>query len=194
MYSLYAEYTSIWSEAPYNFTMPQVGLAYLGPAIGFVVTAILVVFAIDKLYVWLSKRNGNDGKPEYRLPMANIGALALPISLFWFGWTVEYGFTWPIPLAATLLFGASQISIFNTVQNYYIDSFESSAASALAAGAFLRSMSGGIIPLFVPGMFESLGYGWGMSVFGFISVLLMPAPMVFYKYGERLRQISPFES
>jgi hypothetical protein len=74
------------------------------------------------------------------------------------------------------------------LQNYYIDSFEQYSASALAAGAFLRAILGGIVPLFAPTMFEKLGYGWGMSGFGFLSLVLMPAPMVFWFYGGRLRE------
>jgi multidrug resistance protein len=188
MYSLYTMYDTIWQSPPYAFSPTQVALAYLGPATGFILTAGIVVPFIDPVYNALAKRNGNDGKPEYRLPLANIGAICLPISLFWFGWAVEKQLNWPIPVTATLLFGASQVSIFNTVQNYYIDSFEGMAASALAAGAFLRSMIGGIVPLFVPKMVESIGYGWGLSVFGFVSVLLVPAPLLFYWYGARLRE------
>lgn len=189
MYSLYANYTKVWSSPPYNFDTKQVALSYIAPASGFILTAFLVVPFIDRIYKRLAKKlNNGEGKPEYRLPLANIGAVFLPCSLFWFGWTVEYEYNWPIPLLSMLLFGGSQVSIFNSVQNYYIDSFESQAASALAAGAFLRSITGGIIPLFTPQMFESIGYGWGMSVFGIIGVVLMPAPLLFFRYGGTLRE------
>jgi len=100
---------------------------------------------------------------------------------------------WPIPLAATLFFGASQVSIFNTVQTYYIDAYTANAASALAAGAFLRSVIGGVVPIFVGGMFDKIGYGMGMSVFGIISLILMPAPLLFYWTGRRLRERFPFK-
>lgn len=32
-----------------------------------------------------------------------------------------------------------------------------------------------------------------MSVFGFLSLLLMPAPILFQKYGKTLREKFPFE-
>lgn len=193
MYSLYSQYTTIWSAPPYELEKKQIGLMYLGPALGFIITAVFIVLFIDKVYGALAERNGDDGQPEYRLPMANVGAVLLPISLFWFGWSVEKNAPWPVPVLATMLFGASQVSIFNCVQTYYIDAYESNAASALAAGAFLRSIVGGIVPLFVTGMFEQLGYGWGMSVFGFLSVLLMPAPALFYWIGRRVRERFPFK-
>jgi len=78
--------------------------------------------------------------------------------------------------------------IMNTVQNYYIDAFEKYAASAVAGGALFRSIVGGLVPLAAPGLFDNLGYGWGVSVFGFISVALAPAPLFFYKYGEAIRE------
>ena len=149
LYSLYAQYEIIWSGPPYNFSKTQVGLAYLGPATGFIIMAVISVVFIDKIFTSLSRRNHDDGSPEYRLPLANVGAILLPISLFWFGWTVEKQYNWPVPIVGTTLFGASHVSVFNPIQTYYIDAYGSMAASALAAGAFFRSIVGGIAPLFV---------------------------------------------
>ena len=176
IYSLYSSFESIWGQ--YRFDTVQVALTYLGPTLGFIVAAAIFVPLIERTYKRLEAKNDGKGVPEYRLPLANIGAVLLPVSLFCFGWAIEYQQAWPIPIVATALFGASHVAIFNTVQNYYIDSFEKYAASALAAGAFLRSLVGGIIPLFVGKMFEEIGYGWGMSIFGFIGVILMPAPLL----------------
>ncbi|USW50538.1 Putative major facilitator superfamily, MFS transporter superfamily [Septoria linicola] len=194
MYSLYASYSGIWSAPPYEFNKSQLGLAYLAPALGFVITAFAIVIPyIDKIYDKLSERNDDDGQPEYRLPLANIGAVFLPLSLFVFGWTVQKETHWAIPLAAMIFFGASQASIFNSVQTYYTEAYESNAASALAAGSFLRSMVGGVVPLFASSLFDKLGYGWGMSVFGFIAAALMPAPLLFFWLGRGLREKYPFK-
>jgi hypothetical protein len=81
--------------------------------------------------------------------------------------------------------------ILNSTQNYYIDSFEKYAASAIAAGTVFRSVVGGIVPLAAPGLFEKLGYGWGISVFAIIGVVLAPAPILFYVFGERIRERFP---
>lgn len=80
------------------------------------------------------------------------------------------------------------MTIINCVQNYYIDSFEKYAASAIAAGAVFRSFFGGIIPLLTPSLFKSVGYGWGISVFAFVAVAIAPAPLLFYYFGERIRK------
>ena len=84
-----------------------------------------------------------------------------------------------------------QVVVFNTVQNYYIDAFEKYAASAIAGGSVFRSLVGGVVPLFAPMLFDRLGFGWGISVFGFCAVAIAPAPLVFWYVGRRVRERFP---
>lgn len=166
----------------------QVGFVYLGPGIGFLVAVWFIVPRIDTVYNALTRRNNGTAKPEFRLPIANIGSVLIPTSLFWFAWTVETHQHWLVTVASTFFFGIGQVTILNSVQNYYIDSFSRYAASAIAAGAVFRSIVGGVIPLFAPALFENIGYGWGVSTFGFLSVAIAPAPLFFFYYGERIRK------
>ncbi|KAF2754199.1 MFS general substrate transporter [Pseudovirgaria hyperparasitica] len=185
-YSLYTNFQDIYGEL-YGFNSEQVGLIYLGPGLGFLTAVWFLVPKIDTVYNRLASNDGGKGKPEFRLPLTNIGSVLVPGALFWFAWTVEYKAPWPVTLLATYFYGIGQVMIINTVQNYYIDSFEAYAASAIAAGAVFRSFFGGVVPLFSPSLFKSLGYGWGISVFAFIGVALAPAPLVFMKYGTTIR-------
>lgn len=186
-YSLYTQLQSIYGEG-YGFSTLQVGLLYLVPGAGFLVAVALLVPRIDQIYNALTKRNNGESRPEYRLPLANVGSVLLPVSLFWFAWTVEFHLHWAISISSTFFYGIGQVAIFNCVQNYYIDAFEKYAASAIAAGAFFRSLMGGIIPLLTPGLLDKLGVGWGMSIFGFISLLLAPSPILFWYIGPYLRE------
>ena len=164
-------------------------MLYVVPGIGFLAAVWFLVPKIDSTYNYLSSRNPTgEGKPEYRLPLANVGAVLLPISMFWFAWTIEYRVHWAASISSTLLWGFGQVAIFNTVQNYYIDAFSTYAASAIAAGAVVRSLFGGVVPAFTPALFSKLGYGWGWSVFAFMCVALAPAPLFFIRYGEWIRQ------
>lgn len=186
-YSLYTNFEAIYGKE-YGFSTTQVGLMYLGPGLGFFICVWFIVPKIDTVYNYLSKKNGDEPKPEYRLPLANIGAVLIPVSLFWFAWTVKYKVHWTVPTLSTVFFGLGQITILNTAQNYYIDSFQKYAASAIAAGAVFRSIVGGIVPIFAPAVFDKAGYGWGISVFAFLSLALSPAPLLFYRFGERIRE------
>ncbi|KAL8712185.1 MAG: hypothetical protein Q9220_003619 [cf. Caloplaca sp. 1 TL-2023] len=187
-YSLYTNFQAIYGEGGYGFSTTQVGLMYLGPGLGFFICVWFVVPQIDNVYNHLTKKNNGVAQPEYRLPLANIGAVLIPVSLVWFAWTVQYKVHWAVTVLSTVFFGFGQITILNTAQNYYIDSFSKYAASAIAAGAVFRSIVGGIVPIFAPALFEAAGYGWGISVFGLLSLMLSPAPLLFYYFGARIRE------
>lgn len=186
-YSIYTNMQQIYGD-DYGFSTEQVGLLYLGPGLGFLTSVWFLVPRIDTVYNALARRNDGKARPEFRLPLANIGAVLIPISLFWFAWTVEFHTHWLASIAATYFYGIGQVMILNTVQNYYIDSFEKYAASAIAAGAVFRSLVGGVVPLAVPPLLDKVGYGWGISVFAFLGLAISPAPLVFYFYGQRIRE------
>lgn len=61
------------------------------------------------------------------------------------------------------------------------------AASAMAANTVLRSIFGGVFPLFGLQMYGGLGLGWGNSLLAFIALAMTPIPLFFYKFGERIR-------
>lgn len=147
-----------------------------------------IVPRIDTVRNALTKKNGGKGQPEFRLPLANIGSTFIPVALFWFAWTVQFHVWWPVTIASTFFYGIGQVMILNTTTNYYIDSFEKYAASAIAAGAVFRSVIGGVVPLFAPSLFQNLGYGWGISVFGFMALAIAPAPLIFYYFGAKIRE------
>ena len=189
-FSIYTNMQKIYSEL-YGFSTEQVGLLYLGPGLGFLFAVVVLVPRIDTVYKRLTAKHNDKAKPEFRLPLANIGSVFIPMSLFWFAWTVEKHAHWFASIAATFFYGIGQVMILNSTQNYYIDSFEKYAASAIAAGTVFRSLVGGVVPLAAPGLFEKLGYGWGISVFAFIGLILAPAPVLFYTFGERIRERFP---
>jgi hypothetical protein len=75
---------------------------------------------------------------------------------------------------------------------YLIDAYNVYAASAVAASILLRSLGGALLPLAGGPMFLSLGMGWGSSLLAFISISMIPVPIIFLKYGERIRQKTLF--
>lgn len=61
------------------------------------------------------------------------------------------------------------------------------AASVLAANAVLRSLFGAAFPLFTNQMYEALGIHWAASIPAFLSLACIPFPIVFWKYGHKIR-------
>lgn len=66
------------------------------------------------------------------------------------------------------------------------------AASVLAANSVLRSLFGAAFPLFTTQMYDNLGNHWASSVPAFLAVACMPFPLMFYRYGERIRHKCKF--
>jgi MFS transporter, DHA1 family, multidrug resistance protein len=77
--------------------------------------------------------------------------------------------------------------LFDILTNIY-----SSAASAIAANTFLRSLFGAAFPLFATYLFNGLGIQWASTLLGAIAALLVPIPILFYIYGHRIRARSAF--
>lgn len=103
-YSIYTNMQPIFSDK-YGFTTDQVGLLYLGPGLGFLTAVWFIVPLIDRVWRMLAKKYDDGGRPEYRLPLANIGSVLIPISLFIFAWTVERKVFWLVPIIATYFYG-----------------------------------------------------------------------------------------
>lgn len=138
-------------------------------------------------------KNNNTGRPEFRIPLMIPGSVLVPTGLFIYGWTAQYHTHWIGPNIGAALFAAGVIIGFQCIQTYLVDTYTRYAASAVAAATVLRSLAGFGFPLFAPYMYSKLDYGWGNSLLGFVAVALgVPAPILFWVFGKRLRERSPY--
>lgn len=142
--------------------------------------------------------------------MARVGAITLPISLFWFAWTScqhplpgssstpsltpppDSTVFWIVPILASALFGWSIYVIILGILSYVIDSYQAYSASALAGVILVRNVVGGGFPLFAAQMYKRLGYEWASSLLAFLGILLIPIPFLFFHKGEAIRLKSPW--
>ncbi|EMR65043.1 putative mfs multidrug transporter protein [Eutypa lata UCREL1] len=191
-YLMFATFPAIWTEW-YDESLGISGLNYLSIAIGSFVGLIINIKLVDRIYKNLKAKNGDVGQPEYRIPCMGVGSVITTIGLFWYGWSVEARAHWIMPNIGALIFTAGTISCLQGMQTYIVDSYQTYAASAMAACAILRSLAGFGFPLFAPYMYADLGYGWGTTVLAFISIGIgWAAPFVFWFFGPKLRAISRF--
>ncbi|KAJ9271889.1 hypothetical protein DTO212C5_1970 [Paecilomyces variotii] len=191
LYLLFTTMTEVF-EDNYGFSQGSVGLAYLGIGIGSITGLVMLGIISDRLLKYLTEKNGGVSKPEYRLPPMIPGALFVPLSLFWYGWTAEKHDHWILPIIGTAFLGVGMLSAFMTVSTYLVDAYTIHAASAMAANTVFRSLAGAVLPLAGGKMYATLGLGWGNSLLGFIALAMSPLPFVFYKYGERIRTSKRF--
>ena len=76
-----------------------------------------------------------------------------------------------------------------SINLYLVDTYARYSASAIAATKVLQSVTGAVLPLAGPALYNRLGLGWGNSVLGFIALAFLPVPFLFYRYGERIRNM-----
>ncbi|KAJ6021171.1 hypothetical protein N7540_006675 [Penicillium herquei] len=189
LYLLFTTITDVFQNT-YHWGVGISGLAYIGLGLGFLVGQVAFGLISDKITLRMTKQNNGVFEPEMRLPLTIFFALFVPISFFWYGWSVDAGTHWIVPIIGLFPFGFGMIGIFTTLQTYVVDSYTLYAASGIAAITVTRSLFGALLPLAGPYMYDALGYGWGNSLLGFLTLAMLPMPFVFRRYGRTLRERS----
>ncbi|PYI09552.1 MFS general substrate transporter [Aspergillus sclerotiicarbonarius CBS 121057] len=162
------------------------GLAFLGIMVGMIIGVGCTIPA-NLHFIKTQEKHGGFAPPEARLLQCMPGAIAIPISQFWFAWTDSPSIHWIVSIIATAPFGFGVILIYLGVMNYLIDSYTIYAASVLAANTVLRSIFGAIFPIIATYMYDGVGIHWAPCIPAFLSLLCMPAPFLFYRYGAAIR-------
>ncbi|OLN87205.1 putative transporter C1529.01-like protein 3 [Colletotrichum chlorophyti] len=187
LYLLITTFSFVYRDY-YGFDEGTVGLTFLpagiGMMIGVVAGGVLADFIVKK-----NQAKGIAHRPEVRLSpgLAMPCGIILPLGLFIYGWTTEKGVHYIVPMLGVVIFTIGLMGVMMCVQNYLLDTYPRYAASVTAALAVLRSLAGALLPLGGLEMYNALGLGWGNSLLGFISVALVPIPLIFYLFGERIR-------
>ncbi|OCT47417.1 putative MFS-type transporter [Cladophialophora carrionii] len=182
---------------PYSFVQgrgwdPRTGTLPFLSILTSVVVSSFGVALYSKRYYRPRLRARGSVLPEDRLPLVMLGSIILPIGLFFFAWTSSSKIS-PVPqIVAGFFIGSGIMLIFTNAVAFLVDIYLQSAASAMAASTIVRSLVAAGFPLAAPRMYKSLGTAWATSVLGFLCVLAIPAPFLFYKYGRKLRQMSRF--
>ncbi|KAM4055868.1 major facilitator superfamily protein [Hirsutella rhossiliensis] len=130
---------------------------------------------------------GDRAVPEKRLPPMMLGSVLFSAGQFLTGWTAGPGVHWMAPCIGLVMLGTGFFTIFQAALNYLVDTFQTYAASAVAANTFLRSCFAGAFPLVVGPLYHNVGVGHGSSITGGLAALLIPVPFVFYVFGRRIR-------
>ncbi|KAH8803030.1 major facilitator superfamily domain-containing protein [Xylogone sp. PMI_703] len=184
-------------EVNHGFTLSQTGLSFLGVFIGMVIAAATDPLWHQNYIRLVRQREATTGEiggsePEYRLPPTIAGAFIVPIGLFMFAWTTYSSVHWIVPIIGSAIFGIGNILVFSGIFTFLVDSYPLYAASSLAANSFARSTFGAVFPLFGVQMYHKLGDQWATSLLAFLTVAMMPFPIIFFKYGKKIRGKSRF--
>lgn len=182
----------------YQFTLVELGTAYMGVLTGVLLGAVTFIFIIYHFY---TKKHLGEKKatitPEVFMPAAIYGSIWIPTGIFIFAWTAKKSIHWIVPIIGGFLFSHGTFIVFQTLFNYLATSYPRYVASAFASNALSRSLMAGVAPLFGTFMFDNLStanypVGWGASIIGFLTAAMMCIPILFYLNGPKLRGRSKF--
>ncbi|KAL6917123.1 hypothetical protein ACHAPO_006064 [Fusarium lateritium] len=138
-------------------------------------------------------QKGGHFKPETRLWYGMLGASpAIPISLFWLGWTNYANISIWSAIFAVVFFGYGVTGIFICTYMYIIDSYEIYSASALTFVALTRYIvAGGMTVVGIP-FYENMGTHYTLTIMACLAVVLATIPYVLYFYGHNIRAKSKY--
>ncbi|OJJ06353.1 hypothetical protein ASPVEDRAFT_154403 [Aspergillus versicolor CBS 583.65] len=183
-------YNFIFGEI-YGLSQPLTSICWCGMLAGILLTGAIV----PVVYSWTAKEYKKTGRiaPETRLWYAMLGgAPAVPISLFWMGWTAYPHISIWSPLIATAVFGYGMTAIFIVAYMYLIDSYDIYSASALGFLVFTRYVVAGGMTVAGGPIYRSIGVHYTLTIMGALSAVMTPVPYLFYVYGPRIRKRSKY--
>ena len=96
------------------------GLSYVGVLVGQLLSMFFYIF-LEVNYQKKIATNPGKAKPEDRLQPAIIGAVLLPIGLFWFAWSTYPQVHWIVSIQGGAFFGSGQVLLYISLINYVVD-------------------------------------------------------------------------
>jgi hypothetical protein len=178
-------------------------------AVGVVLSAACSPL-INKQYLTIHAKFNGSPPPEMRLIPMMWSCFLIPIGLFIFAWSSYPNVHWAGPMMGGFPVGFGFIFLYNSANDYLgkhfsslnttrsnklwhsVDTYQSQAASALAAKTFLRSFWGAVTVLFTSQMYHKMGYQWASYFLAFLALTCCAIPFLFYFFGVRIRKHSRF--
>lgn len=106
LYMLNVSIQDTFAEPPYNYSIIVIGLLYIPNSLGYILASIIGGRWMDSIMQREAKRaNRVDARgkliyiPEDRMrENAWLGAFLYPVALLWYGWSVQKGVHWIVPV------------------------------------------------------------------------------------------------
>lgn len=178
----------------YNLTPGVSSLMFMGTAVGAVL-AVFIFLAWEKYHTRAENQGHAWARKEEcrRLPLACIGGPLFAISEFWLGWSANPQVHWIVPALSGVPLGIGIDLTFLALNNYLTDAYGIYSASVMASSVIIRNVFASVmIPLCTYPLYQNLGAAWACTLLGGLCCLMVPIPLAFLRWGEKLRARSPF--
>ncbi|KAJ7502432.1 major facilitator superfamily domain-containing protein [Mycena galericulata] len=209
LYLMFQAFPIIFEDV-HHFNVQTTGLTFLGIGIGMAIGLCTQPFW-NRLSASEAKKHGGIDPPETLLIMGQVGAVLVPLSLYWLAFSTYPEVHWIVPILSSVPFGTGSIFIFTATFTYLVTAYRPIAASALASNSALRSTFAAVFPLFAPTMYNKLGTVGATALLAGLTTIMAPLPsgsfltwlvpkltndtslrFIFYHIGPQLRARSRF--
>jgi hypothetical protein len=191
LYYLFAEALLVIFEQ-YGWSSRQASLSFLPIAVGSFFGFLARLYDHRLLCQRRSQRKSLE--PENKLFSFVLAAPILAGGLWWFAWTIPplTQVHWAVPIVALAPVGFALNEFVYTLTGYLADSYTIYAASGFAGLILARASTCAIILPFTNEMYTTMGPNYATSLLAAVATVFCVAPFVFYRYGKRIRERSPF--
>ncbi|KAF2087686.1 MFS general substrate transporter [Saccharata proteae CBS 121410] len=179
LYVLNISVQSSFADPPYNFSTLIVGLLYIPNSLGYVLASLLGGRWIDAIMKREARRKGRYDaqtgelvfRPEDRMrENAWTGALVFPVALVWYGWSVERGLFWLVPMAANFFFGFGSMLIFSMATTMLTEFMPKKASNGIALNNFVRNIFSCVGSVVAGPLIGAVGNGWTFTGLGVLAL------------------------
>ncbi|EGX96172.1 Major facilitator superfamily transporter [Cordyceps militaris CM01] len=179
-------------EDVYHLSPTAAGFSFFSNAIGSLIGIMVCKQWLDAIYIKLRDKNDGVGLPEFRLPIAIIGAVTMIPGVALYGWCAEYNWSIYVFLTSCIWVRMSLIMSFTPLTAYVVDACGLYSASALTAVIVIRCLAGAFLPLAIDKLINAIGYGWGFTVYALATLVVVSVPVGLYYKGESWRRNSEY--
>ncbi|KAH7021157.1 multidrug resistant protein [Microdochium trichocladiopsis] len=191
LYAFFVAFPIVYQQGK-GYSAGITGLMFIPLAVGVILSAACSPMVNKHYRGLIAKYKGRLPPPELRLVPMMASCWFIPIGVLIFAWTSYPHLSWAGPALGGLPVGFGFIFLYNSANNYLVDSYQHQAASALAAKTCIRSFCGAAVVLFTEQMYDRLGYQWASTLIAGIALLCCAIPFLFWRYGERIRRRSKY--
>lgn len=178
LYILNISIQSSFAAPPYRFSTLILGLLYIPGSLGYLIASVLGGRWIDRIMHREARKAGRydeNGKlvlrPEDRMKEnAWIAAVLWPGALIWYGWTVQNGVIWIVPMIANFFFGVGSMLIFSLSSTMLTEFMPKRASAGIAINNFVRNIFSFTGAVVAEAIIRAIGNGWIMTILGLWSI------------------------
>jgi multidrug resistance protein len=198
LYFLNISIETSFSRPPYNFSTIVVGLMYLPNSVGYFLASILGGRWIDHIMKREAKKKGRvdeNGKliyrPEDRMKEnAWAAAIMFPLAIIWYGWAVDKGLIWVVPVGfprrllqdpgikanlfqaiANFFFGFGSMLIFSMATTMLTEFMPKKASTGIAVNNFVRNIFSCVGGVIAAPLINAIGNGWLCTILGIVALI-----------------------